>query len=73
MDNEAYFNPQRSHKLIKEATQLGSLLGTRLNTLRVRGESMKKTLGELHTVMEKKEPGIYLFGTGDEALFIGKI
>ena len=69
VDNEAYFNPQRSHKLIKEATQLGSLLGTRLNTLRVRGESMKKTLGELHTVMEKKEPGIYLFGDVGGGLF----
>ena len=69
VDNEAYFNPQRSHKLIKEATQLGSLLGTRVNTLRVRGESMKKTLGELHTVMEKKEPGIYLFGDVGGGLF----
>ena len=69
VDNEAYFNPQRSHKLIKETTQLGSLLGTRLNTLRVRGESMKKTLGELHTVMEKKEPGIYLFGDVGGGLF----
>lgn len=69
VDNEAYFNPQQSHKLIKEATQLGSLLGTRLNTLRVRGESMKKTLGELHTVMETKEPGIYLFGDVGGGLF----
>lgn len=62
VDNEAYFNPQQSQKLIKEATQLGSLLGTRLNTLRVRGGSVKRALGELHTVMEKKEPGVYLFG-----------
>ena len=69
VDNEAYFNPQQSHKLIKEATQLGSLLGTRLNTLRVRGESMKKTLGELHTIMEKKEPGIYMFGDVGGGLF----
>lgn len=69
VDNEAYFNPQQSHKLIKEATQLGSLLGTRLNTLRVRGESMKKTLGELHTVMETKDPGIYLFGDVGGGLF----
>lgn len=69
VDNEVYFNPQQSHKLIKEATQLGSLLGTRLNTLRVRGESMKKTLWELHTVMEKKEPGIYMFGEVGGGLF----
>ena len=69
VDNEAYFNPQQSHKLIKEATQLGSLLGTRLNTLRVRGESSKKTLGELHNVMETKEPGIYLFGDVGGGLF----
>lgn len=69
VDNEAYFNPQQSHKLIKEATQLGSLLGTRLNTLRVRGESMKRTFSELYTVMEKKEPGIYLFGDVGGGLF----
>lgn len=69
VDNEAYFNPKQSHKLIKEATQLGSLLGTRLNTLRVRGESTKKTLGELHNVMETKEPGIYLFGDVGGGLF----
>lgn len=69
VDNEAYFNPQQSHKLIKEATQLGSLLGTRLNTLRVRGESVKGTLGELRTALEKKEPGIYLFGDVGGGLF----
>lgn len=69
VDNEAYFNPQQSHKLIKEATQLGSLLGTRLNTLRVRGESTKKTLGELHNVMETRESGIYLFGDVGGGLF----
>ena len=33
---------------------------------------MKKTLWELHTVMEKKEPGIYMFGEVGGGLFFSK-
>ena len=71
-DNDQYMGEEYSAAMIGQATQLGALLGNRLNIVRSGTDLIQSSLNESAKILENGHRGTYMFGGVTGGYFISK-